>query len=290
MDHDDGRDTVSTVAVVTDSTADLPAEMVRELGLRVVPMTVAFGDEEYISRLTISDEEFYARLRAGGSLPTTSQPVPAWFEEAYADAADQGAGGVVSVHISSRLSGTCDVARSLAASAPLPVEVVDSRQVSGGLALAVLAARNTAETGADRAGVAAAARATAAAAQVFFVVDSLDHLRRGGRLSGAQAAVGTVLRFKPILTVRDGEVTVLERARTWSRATTRLVELATDHAGGSPVDVVVCHAQAPARAAELAVRMRDAAPVRTSMTTVVGPVVGAHCGAGTLGVAVAPAT
>lgn len=280
---------MGSVAVVTDSTADLPAEVVEDLSLRVVPMTVTFGNDEYISRLTITEDQFYERLRGADSLPTTSQPAPAWFEEAYADAADQGASAIVSVHVSSLLSGTCDLARSLAESAPLPVEVVDSRQVSGGLALAVLAAHRRAGDGGDLDAVAAAAREVAAAARVFFVVDSLDHLRRGGRLSGAQAALGTVLRVKPILAVRDGEVVLLERTRTWSRAVARLVELAAQAAAGAPADVVVTHAQAPERAAELAARVGEAVTVQRAMTAVVGPVVGAHCGPGTVGVALGPA-
>jgi DegV family protein with EDD domain len=276
------------VAVVTDSTVDLAPADTDALGLRVVPMTVTFGDESYISRITITDERFYQRLRDSPALPTTSQPVPAWFEEAYADAADDDADAVVSIHVSGGLSGTVETARKVAADAPLPVEVIDSRQVSGGLALAVLAAAEAAAAGADLAETARVAADVAARARFFFTVDTLDYLRRGGRLSGAQAVVGNVLRVKPILTIRDGEVEVLERTRTWSRATDRLVELCHTEVGDAEADVVLVHGLAAERASAVGVALDDRLSVARRVDAVIGPVVGTHCGPGAIGVAVVP--
>lgn len=274
------------VAVVTDSTADLPPDVADAVGLRVVPLSVTFGDETFISRITIDDATFYERLRASATLPTTSQPTPAWFEEAYADAADDGLDAVVSIHLSGELSGTCDLARKIAADAPLPVTVVDSRQVSGGLALMALAAQRAANDGGSVDDVLEVVRDARENVRTVMVVDTLDFLRRGGRLSGAQAVVGSVLRVKPLLGVDDGRVIPLERTRTWSRAIDRMTALAVEHAQGGPVELMVAHAMAPERAAELVARLIDALDVREHIEAVVGPVVGTHCGPGTVGVAV----
>lgn len=280
---------MSGVAVVTDSTADFDLEQAEDLGLRVVPMTVAVDDESFLSRLTITDEQFYARLESSATLPTTSQPAPAWFDEAYADAADAGADGIVSIHLSAALSGTVEAAQSRASPAPLPVRVVDTRQVAGGLALSVLGARAAANAGGDLEDVTAAACRVAERARTFFVVDTLEYLRRGGRLSGTQAMVGNMLRVKPILTLVDGRVEVVDRARTWSRALERVGQLVAEAAGGRPVDLVVSHALAPDRAAGLGALVEERVTVRSRTDTRVGPVVGTHCGPGSVGLAVAPA-
>ena len=277
------------VAVVTDSTADIDADLADKLGLRVVPMTVTFGDEEFISGVTLDRHGFYERLRVSSQLPKTSQPNPVWFEEAYADAADDGAEAVVSVHLSSDLSGTFQLARRMAEAAPIPVEVVDSRQVSGTLALSVLAAQRSAERGAGVDEVREVARTTSDAARMFFVVDTLEYLRRGGRLRRPQALVGNMLRVKPLLTIRDGEVVPLEKARTWSRALERLAAAVAEAADGAPVDVVVTHAAAPAHAAEVWSRLEDVVDIRGRSETLIGPVVGTHTGPGAVGVGVVPA-
>ncbi|MGH3441889.1 MAG: DegV family protein, partial [Nitriliruptorales bacterium] len=167
------------VAVVTDSTADLPMDLAERLGLRVVPMTVSFGDESFISGVTLQTDEFYERLAESEELPTTSQPVAAWFEEAYGDAGDEGAEAIVSIHLSSELSGTSELACVAGRQAPIAVTCVDSRQVGGSLALAVLAAQHAAEGGAGAEEVADAARRVAEQTRLSFAVDSLDYLRKG---------------------------------------------------------------------------------------------------------------
>lgn len=278
-----------SVAVVTDSTCDLPSDLAEALGVRVVPLSVAFGAREAFSRVTVSDEQFYAELAASDELPTTSQPVAGWFQEAWADAYDAGHDAVVSLHLSEALSGTVERARSLAGAAPLPVTVVDSRQVSGGLALQVLAAVRTASAGGSVDAVVAAADAVRQQTVSLLVVDTLTYLRRGGRLSASQALLGAALRMRPLLSVEGGRIELLDRERTWGRALRRLVDRAEEAAGGEPQHAVVAHALAPERAAEVLAAVRERVEVAEHLEVVVGPVVGTHTGPGAVGVALAPA-
>lgn len=277
------------VAVVTDSTADLPADLAEERDIRVVPMSVAFGTETFISRITISDEEFYERLAAARVLPTTAQPAPVWFQEAYGDAADSGYDAVVSIHVSAALSGTVDLARRYAEQASLPVRVVDSRQVGGALALMVLDACRAAAAEADVDEVADVACRTRDAVRSLLVVDTLDYLKRGGRLSGAQALVGRALRVKPLLGVVDGRVEVVERTRTWGRALERLASLAQQHAAERPARAVVTHALDPDRAEQVWGAVDDRVEITDRLETVAGPIVGTHTGPGAVALAIAPA-
>lgn len=275
------------VAVITDSTADIPRDLAEERGLRVVPMTVTFGDDSYISGVTLDTDGFYERLEAADEIPTTSQPNPAWFEEAYADAADDGNDAIVSIHISRELSGTYDLAGKVGAEAELPVTTVDSRHAGGSLLLAVFAALRAAEAGAEPTEVAAAAERVAEDAALYFVVDDLAYLKRGGRLTGAQKVLGSMLRVKPVLTIDDGLVVPHEKVRTWSKAIDRLGELAEAYAEGGEIDVIVTHAVADDRASEVWEAVRGRADVRNSLQTTIGPVVGSHIGPGAVGVALA---
>lgn len=278
------------IAVVTDSTCDLPSSLAEGLGVRVVPLTVTFGGLDAVSRATIADEDFYRDLAAADELPTTSQPSTPWFDEAWADAADSGYDAVVSLHVSAGLSGTVERARARASSARLPVEVVDSAQVSGGLALQVLAAARAAHRGGDTAAVVAAAAAVRAETTSVLAVDSLAHLRRGGRLGGRHATTGTSLRVRPVLVVADGRIDLLDRARTWRRALERLVDEVERAAGDEPQSVVIAHALDDDRADELATAVRRRVAVAAELRVVIGPVVGTHTGPGAVGIASAPAT
>ncbi len=276
------------VGVVTDSTADLPMDLADDIGLRVVPMSVSFRDETFISRVTISDDEFYARLAEATQLPTTAQPSPAWFEEAYADCVDDGLEACVSLHVSRELSGTVAAARRAAEDAGLEVHVVDSRQVGGGLALMALAAQRVASEGGSVPEVVAAAERARDGLVNGVVVDTLENLRKGGRVSGAQALVGNMLRVKPILTVRDGRIEPIGRARTIRRGLDELTDLVVDRLDGQPADVIVTHALAPERAEQLWERLRDRVHVASELTTVFGPVLGTHTGQGAVAVAATP--
>jgi len=284
-------DEVTRVAIVTDSTCDLPRGLVEELGLRVVPLSVTFGDETLTAGVELSTPAFYARLAGAETLPSTSQPAPAWFDEAYADCADDGLERVVSIHCSAALSGTVALARDRARTAELDVEVVDSRLVGGALGMAVLAAHRVAEAGGDVADVLAAVASVRDTSTSLIVVDTLEHLRRGGRLTGAQAAIGTALKVKPILHLTpDGRVEVRERTRTWSRALERVAAIAATVGGGHPVDAVVAHALAPMRAEQLWAALERQAVVAERLETLIGPVVGTHVGPGAVGLVVAPAS
>jgi DegV family protein with EDD domain len=277
---------VTGTVVVTDSTADLPDTTD---GVEVVALSVAFGDETFVPGETIDAEGFYARLASSATLPVTSQPTPDAFARTYARLAAAGARQVVSVHCSSALSSTVDSARVAAQHAPVPVRVVDSRLVGGVLGLAVLAAARIADAGGDADAVVAAVERVRDQGVGLLVVDTLEYLRRGGRLSGPQAALGTALRVKPLLHVIDGRVEVRERARTLTRALGRAVDVVEGVASGGDVDVMVVHAAVPERAAALAEQIDGRVRVRARHVAEIGPIVGAHVGPGAVGVAAVPA-
>jgi DegV family protein with EDD domain len=172
---------------------------------------------------------------------------------------------------------------------PIPVEVVDSRLVGGSRGLAALAAHRTAQAGGSVAQVVAAAERVRRQAISLLTVDTLDYLRRGGRLTGAQAAVGNVLRVKPLLHLTaDGRVEVRERTRTWARALDRMAELVQETAAGAPVDVVLVHAISPDRAEELWTRVQERVAIRERIVAPIGPIVGSHVGPGAIGIAAVP--
>lgn len=277
------------VAVVTDSTSDLPTAVAASWGVRVVPLTVTFGAADVVSRATLDVEEFYRRLATDESPPTTSQPSAPAFESVWAAAASEGADAIVSLHASGRLSSTVDRARAAAAAAPVPVEVVDSHQVSCGLVLQVLAAAAVAAAGGDVPAVVAAAARVAERTTSVLALDSLDHLRRGGRLAGGHAAVTSGLRSKPVLVVRGGRIEPLDRARTWRRAIDRLVDEVVAAADDAPQRVVVGHALDEQRAATLLAAARLRVEVAAHDEVVFGPVVGTHTGPGAVGLAAVPA-
>lgn len=276
------------VAVVTDSTASLTAAEAARWGIEVVPLDVAADGMRYADGVDLTPDALVALLDSGRRL-TTSQPPPAAFAAAYAAAAQRGAVEVVSVHLSGDLSGTVRAAGLAAQLAPLPVHVVDTRSTGTGLGFAAIAAARAARdlmTGAEVATVAdRVGRSTAA----WFVVDSLEHLRRGGRLSGAAAAFGTVLGLRPVLTLREGRIEVAERVRTRRAARDRLQQLAVDevHRRGTPAQVAVQHLGRPEVAADLAERVREAAGLDEVAVREVGAVLGGHLGIGVLAVMIA---
>lgn len=277
-------------AVVTDSTSYLPAHLVRERGIRVVPLEVRLGDRVGREGVDIDAAELSAALADRQLDVQTSRPTPAEFAACYRAALAGGAGEVVSVHLSRELSGTWEAARVAADEVgPDRVRVVDSRAAAMGLGYAVLAAVDAADAGAGGAAVEAAAAGVAQRCRVFFSVDTLDRLRRGGRIGATAALVGTALSVKPLLHVEDGRIVPLEKVRTTVRAAQRLVELAVRAAGDGPVDVAVHHLGAPARADALAAELRGRLPgLGRLVVSEVGAVIGAHVGNGLLGVVVVP--
>ncbi|HEX4814324.1 MAG TPA: DegV family protein [Nonomuraea sp.] len=221
---------------------------------------------------------------------STSRPSPARFAACYSSLAEAGVAGVVSIHLSGELSGTVESARAAARDAPVPVEVVDSRSIAMGLGYPVLAAVRAAGDGASPQEVASVARRRAETTRTFFYVDTLDHLRRGGRIGTAASLLGSALLIKPLLHIVDGRISLLEKVRTSTRALARLEDLAVQAAGTGPVEVAVQHLAAPARAQTLAERLPQRIPGLADLRVVeVGPVIGAHVGPGMLGLTVTPA-
>jgi DegV family protein with EDD domain len=274
------------VAVVTDSTAYLPAELAERYGIRVVPLQVTIGDRSGDEGTEITNDDVAAALLERGATVVTSRALPARFEQAYADAHAAGADGVVVVTMSSVLSGTFDSAQTACAGAPCEVRCVDSRTTAMGLGFAVLAAARAAEGGGPVADVERIANETAAGTRTFFYVDTLDYLRRGGRIGRARALVGTALAVKPILHMEGGEIALLDKVRTASRARTRLVDLAVAAAGDTQVDVAVHHATADEPADVIAELRRRVPKLRDLVVAQLGAAITAHTGPGVVGLVI----
>ena len=278
------------VCVVTDSTASLPSGVADGRGIRVVPLEVRLGGRVGREGVDIDTAAVAAALADPRTDVQTSRPSPAQFAACYRAALAGGAGSVVSVHLSRELSGTWDAARLAAQEVgPDRVRVVDSRAAAMGLGFAVLAAADAADAGASGADVEAAAADVAARCRLFFSVDTLERLRRGGRIGTAAALLGTALAVKPLLHVVQGRIMPLEKVRTTARAAQRLVDLAARAAGDGPVDLAVHHLGAAARADEVAARLRERVPAAARLlVSELGAVIGAHVGLGVLGVVVVP--
>jgi DegV family protein with EDD domain len=288
--------TGARVHVVTDSTASLPADLAARLGIIVVPLAVVVGDVHHLDGVDFAPAQLLAELHAGHRV-ATSQPSPEAFARAYAAAAESGAGAIVSVHLSSELSGTVQAARLAAQSAPVPVHVVDSRSVAMGLGLAAIAAVEEISRGADAATAAAAARKAGVGSSAWFLVDSLDHLRRGGRLSATAAALGAVLGMRPLLGMGDGRLDVAAKVRTRAGARTRLAEIAVaDAAWRQHPRVAVHHLGDVASAQALVERLAHGLAGRLAawpgdeegrvLISEASAVLGAHVGPGLLAVVV----
>ena len=275
------------VAVVTDSTHYLPRELVERLGLHEVSLYVKLGETLRRESDMTDLPAFWALMRDGGALPTTSQPSIGDFIACYQPLLQDGY-DVVSVHISAGISGTYDSA--LQARAQLAehgfadrIEVLDSRTVCGGLGLQLLAAATRAQAGGTLQEVYEHAQAARDSQRIWFALDTLEYLRRGGRVGGAQAWLGGALKIKPILSL-ESQIEPVERVRTWGRAFERMVEymsrLQADGAGAWCVQ----HIQAPGEAARLVERGRDVFGCEPRFVSEVGPVIGAHAGPGMIGV------
>ncbi|MGY1642050.1 DegV family protein [Geodermatophilus sp. SYSU D00703] len=280
-----------SVAVVTDSTAYLPPRLVEQYSVEVVPLYVVLAGHSGREGAEIGPADVARALGVRGQTVSTSRPTPGDFVSAYRRRLAEGAERIVSVHLSAELSGTVDAARLAAAQVGEHiVTVVDSRSAAMGSGFAVVAAARAAAAGEDAATVAAAARETATATRTLFVVDTLEHLRRGGRIGAAASMIGTALAVKPVLHVAEGRVVPLEKVRTTARALSRLVQRGVEATDGGPVSVAVHHLAAPERAERLAADLRDRLPgLRELYVSELGAAIGAHVGPGAVGLVVAPA-
>lgn len=270
------------VTVVTDSTADIPAELRASLGIAVVPLTVRFGEETFRDRIDLDSAAFLARLRASPTLPQTSQPPTPAFEAVFRDAVADG-NDVVCVTITAGLSGTGNAARLAAEAVDAErIRVVDSKSVSMACGWVAIEAARAAQAGAGLADVAEAAMATIPRYRLYAVLETLDYLHKGGRIGRASQLVGSMLSIKPILGIGNGDVHPVERVRTWRKALDRMTELA--RAQAPLAGLAVLHVGNPGDAKALAHRLADLTPDGNVVTGDIGPVVATYAGPGCVGV------
>ena len=273
------------IRIVTDSTSDIPAGLAEELGITVVPANVVIDDVNYRDGVDLTPDEFYRRLTTGNRLPTTSQPSMGAFQSTYQPLLEQG-DEIVSIHISSKLSGTVNSATQAKASLgdSVPIEVIDSNSASIALTLIVVAAARLAQQSAAYQQVAEQVRRDLGLTSTVFALDTLEFLQKGGRIGKAQAFMGSLLSVKPILTLMDGEVHPLERPRNHQRAVRRLLELTREHTPVSQVGVI--YSTEPDWVADLRSQLGDLIPEEQIITARFGPALGTYVGPRAIGVAV----
>jgi len=275
-------------AIVTDSAADLPPDVALERGIAVVPLLTNFGAESYRVGVDLSADEFWAKLTAPGApFPTTAAAAPGVFEETYGTRFTGGADSVVAIHVASTLSATMKSAQIARDALPeREIIIVDSWSASGGLGLLALLAADLRDQGLSGPAIAQALAGRIGDLRLYVVVETLDYLRRGGRISGAQAALGTLLSVKPIITIGEGKVEQVDRVRTRGKARQRLLDLLTT----DPVErVFILHGEAPDVrdfAAQLRARLPGAVPDERVVTSLIGASVGAHLERGCVGAAI----
>src|SRR6266566_5062172 len=218
------------VRIVTDSTADIPLAEAEALGITVIPLTVFFGEEAYLDGVELDNAGFYRKLQASKALPRTSQPSPAKFQEAYIRLINEGADAILSIHLSSKLSGTYQSACTARDSLPdtvtkIPIEIIDSQSVSVGMSRSIIRAAQEAREGLSLLEIKAHVLDELARTRILAVLDTLEYVKRGGRIGGARAFLGNMLSVKPIISLKDGEVIPVEQPRTRSKAYARVAQL-----------------------------------------------------------------
>jgi DegV family protein with EDD domain len=276
---------VSKVAVVTDSVAMLPEELAKDLGIRVVPIVLNLGERSYRDGIDLTTSEFYQLLRTSEELPTTSAPSAGEFvrvlEEALSDAE-----AVVAIHVSSELTSVLRIAQLAARSiTDKPVRVVDSQSATMAEGFVALAAARTAQAGADLDEVVAAAEEVRSKVRFFAFFETLEYLRRGGRVGAAAALMGNAIQLKPIVHIVDGRVTPLARPRTRRKATQAMIDIMAAEVGNRPVHVAVLHADSLLDAQNLRTRLEKQFNCLEMHVTEMTPVMGTHTGPGLLGLA-----
>jgi len=278
----------ATVHVVTDSSCDLPVDVADELGIDIIPLTIRFGDEEFVDRAELSTAEFWTRCVNSDTLPETAAPAPGQFEQAYRRAAAAGATSVIVVSLSSALSATMQSAQLAARTVmadpdiDLDIRVVDSRTITMGLGTIALACARAARDGADIDEIEALANDLVSRTRVFGALDTLDNLKKGGRIGNAKAMLATALSIKPIIEVTGGVVEQAGKQRTRSKALSYLVDKVQSY-DGKIENLAVLHADC----SDIDLFVEMLAPYHTDDIVIgeIGPVIGTHGGRGTIGVA-----
>jgi DegV family protein with EDD domain len=275
------------VQIVTDSTADLPEKLIEEYNIVVVPLKVIFsGKETYRDGVDISTEQFYRRLVESREAVTTSQPTPGEFASVYASLPSP---SVISIHISGAMSGTCQsagIARKMVRGAD--IEVIDSKSVSMGLGLIVLEAARAASKGKTKEEILKIIYDLQARLQVYFIVDSLEYLVRGGRIGMATAFLGTILNIKPLLFLKDGLVQPYEKIRGRAKAIERLVQIVEEETAGQRIKCSIVHGMDPAGMEQICRKIRPGLNCAEPVISQLGAVVGTHTGPGVVGIVFAP--
>lgn len=279
------------IGIVTDSTCDLSDAVLAELDVVRVPLKVLFGDESFRDWVDLQPAEFYAKLSSSDVLPKTSQPSPADFLEVYRRLADEGCEGIVSIHLSGSLSGTCESAYMAADESPIPVHVTDSRTVSQALGLVVKAAAAARAKGSDLAGVVEVAQKVTESIRILFVLDTLEYLVKGGRAGKAAGLAASLLNIKPVLEVREGVVEPFTKVKGRKRALTEMAaEVAREASEKGHLRCAILHGCLDDEGAELVSEIQAAnADVEFDSPGLVGAVIGTYTGLNALGVAFYPA-
>lgn len=278
---------MSPIHIVTDSTSDIPAEARKQLGIEMVPLKVHFGKETYQDAVTIQTDEFYRKLVDSKELPTTSQPSPVEFVDVYKRLLENPDAEILSIHLSSALSGTYQsavLAKTLLDNNPR-ITVIDSKSASYGFGMLVVAAAELARQGANQQDIQDRINGMREGTRLYFLVDTLEYLYKGGRIGKASALFGSLLNIKPILTIDDeGEVTSVDKVRGHKKAVARIIALLKEDFEDRPIRLTVANGKAPEAAQELEAVVKENLNVADSLHTVIGPVIGTHVGPGVIAV------
>ena len=276
-----------TIRLVTDSTADIPRDQAQAAGITVVPLTVFFGDEAYLDGVELDNASFYRKLHASKELPRTSQPSPAAFQEAYTNLIDEGADAILSVHLSSKLSGTYQSACTARDTLPdnvkkIPIEIIYSKNISIAMSRSIMRAAQEVKEGLGLPEIKAHLLDELAHTRILAVLDTLEYVKRGGRIGGARAFLGNMLSVKPIISLKDGEVIPVEQPRTRNKAYARVAELVREM---GKIEHVSIAESSEGFAEQLAQYIKT---VYTSDLPVykLGATLGTHTGPGTAAIAV----
>ncbi|MGQ9494487.1 MAG: DegV family protein [Anaerolineae bacterium] len=277
---------MAKVAIITDSSADIPPDLAQAWNIRIIPLKILFGAQVFHDRVDITPQEFYRKLRLSSVLPTTSQPSAGDFVQAYKEASKT-AESIVSIHISGALSGTIESAHMAKTELgdSIPISIVDSRSTSMGLGFMVLTAAKMAAEGWDAPQIVVQVQKLVPKMNVLFVVDTLEYLHKGGRIGGAKRLLGSVLSIKPLLHLRDGQVDVLEQTRTKRGALTRLLQVVEERIDAArAVHMAVVHAEVLQEAMALKEEMEKRFRCEELYVLDLSPVLGVHTGPGVIGV------
>jgi DegV family protein with EDD domain len=277
-----------TVRIVTDSTSDIPQEKAQALGITIVPLTVFFGEEAYLDGIELANAGFYEKLQTSKVSPRTSQPPPAAFQEAYRQLINEGADAILSVHVSAKLSGTYQSACTGRDTLPdgvkkIPIDIIDSEAVSLAMGVAIMHAAEEAQQGASFEEIKAHLLDELSRTRILFVLDTLEYLKRGGRVGGARALLGNLLSVKPVLSIKNGVVVAVEQPRTRSKAYGRIAQMLREMEKPEQFTIVESDSEV---GQQLAQAVKQTFPESGAIPTYkLGAVVGTYAGPGTAGIA-----